>query len=536
MSTPQSTIYVCSGVRLDSRYTHTIFFDSVNEQRAYFMSKVVKQFSTYSYIRRSWNIKLQATMEQSKSWNYLFFHNGESGKWYYYFINSIEYVNDNTVELTLEMDVMQTYLPSLDYKLLPCFIERQHTKTDAIGDNTVPENLELGELASNGHYKLELTSLTEDGNQIDLTKLCILMMATQNPQTGTRVLASRIHGVFNGVGLYAVSIDKFARFGSLLKDLDKDVIISMWMYPEALVTIDTVEAPDGWEDENRIVHTVAGVQSVEFTVKKDKGLNGYTDVKNKKLFTYPFNFLYMTNNNGTSAMYQYERFKNDVCEFKVTGALSPDACIRLDPEYYNGQSLNYDEGLVLDGFPSCAWDVDAYKIWLASNQNQNKLATGMAGLSMVGGVLATAFGGLLGAGAGGSMFVSGASQIASMLAQKKDMQIQPPQSRGAHSASVNVANGYHTFTAIFKSVSKETARIIDDYFSMYGYRINAVQTPCLNARNHYTYIKTIDCQIQGQLCNEDIVKIESIFDKGITFWKRGDEVAEYGLANTNIPV
>lgn len=235
-------------------------------------------------------------------------------------------------------------------------------------------------------------------------------------------------------------------------------------------------------------------------------------------------------------MYQYERFYNDVCEFRVTGALSPDASIRLDPEYYNGSPINYDEGIVLEGFPSCAWDVDAYKIWLASNQNQNKLAVGMAGLSIVGGVAAMATGGMLGLGAGGSMAVTGATQIASLLAQKADMAVQPPQSRGAHSASVNVANGYHTFTAVFKSVSKETARIIDDYFSMYGYRINVVQTPVINARNHYTYIKTIDCQIQGQLCNEDIVKIESIFDKGITFWKRGDEVAEYGLANTNIPV
>ena len=542
MSTPQSTIYVCSGVRLDSRYNHTIYFDSRVEQRAYFMGKVVKQFSTYSYIRRNWAIKLQATMEQAKTWNYLFFHNGESGKWYYYFINSIEYVNDNTVELSLEMDVMQTYLPTtgseaLDYRLLPCFIERQHTESDEVGEHTLDEGLELGEITINGSF--EAVKFSDSGSYLgSLTDLCILIMATVDPSTGESVEGTYMNNVYSGLGIFAVSVDYHAKLSTLLSNLaeNTDAIVNMWMYPQCLIELASGE---DWTDSDNIIHPVESVQEFEFTVDKKMDIDGYTPI-NKKLYTYPFNFLYCTDNNGNAGVFHYERFSTDDCQFGVSGAISPDGGAHLSPLYYNGEPWNWEAGITLNSYPSCAWNADVYKIWLAQNQNQHGLSTAMSGLSIAGGAVASigslATGNILGAGAGVGAMVSGASSIANLVAQKKDMELQPPQARGTHSASVNVANSRNRFDFYFKSVKAEVAKVIDDYFSMYGYRINRVQTPRINVRNHYTYIKTIDCHIQGALCNEDIVKIESIFDKGITFWKRGDEVAEYGLANTNIPV
>ena len=115
MSNPQSIINICSGVRLNPSYEHTIYFDTATAQYNYFAGKVVKSFPAYSYLRKSWNIKVASTMEEAKTWTYLFFQNG-SGKLYFYFITNIEYVNDNTVELSLEIDVMQTYMFDYDYQ------------------------------------------------------------------------------------------------------------------------------------------------------------------------------------------------------------------------------------------------------------------------------------------------------------------------------------------------------------------------------------------------------------------------------------
>lgn len=549
MSTPATVINICSGVKLDPRYEHTIYFASASAQQTYFAGKVVKTLSAYSYVRRSWNLQVEATMSQARRWNYLWFENPQDAKRYYFFITQIEYKNDATVELTLEMDVIQSYL--FEFELLQCFIERQHTTTDEPGDNTLDEGLELGELVDN--YVQDATELTD---------LCVLVLATINPNyTETTqpvdALAGTYDGVFSGLKVWAVS--DFVKWGQQIEKLSAagfiDGIVNMWMYPKALVTLG---GENTWDDSD-ICKTVEGcganlennkVGRLIVPSARPDTIDGYTP-KNKKLLTYPYNFLYVSNNSGSSAVYRYERW-DDHPVFAVNGSLSPDGTTYLSPLDYNHVRVKYDwdmepvtdrrhfeQGLSLAGFPSCSWDSDMYKLWLAQNQNQH-LATNVAGGAMIAAgatTTAVAIGtgaGLLSGdvGRGAEMMANGAAQIGQLLAQKADMAITPPQARGNFAGSVTIANGKHTFSFYNKSVCAENARIIDDYFTMYGYKINRVQKPNINARPAYTYVKTIDCHIKGNMCTDDIIKIEKIFDKGITFWKNGDKVADYSQSNT----
>lgn len=536
MSTPQSRIYICNGVRLDNRYEHTITFDNVPAQHSFFMDKVVHTLSAYTYLRRTWNLKVAlpagTSMASAQNWNYLFFTNDNysdelANTYYYYFINHVEYVNDSTVELTLELDVMQTH--HFDFALQPCFVERHHTESDEVGEHLVAEDLELGDLVSEFAYDAE-----------DMKDLCILILSTYNPQTTgedqtATVLASCYDGVFSGLGVYAVNMESWQALGSklyLLSEAGKiDGIVSIWVYPKSLVELAEGETWDGLA----LCKGVAGTKKLPVTVaKKQSKLGNYTP-KNKKVLTYPFNFLYASNNAGTASVYRYERFTNDKCEFELSGALSPEGVARCTPQYYNGVANNYDEGITLAGYPTCAWNSDTYKIWLAQNQNTNNLSMATSGLSIAGGVATSvaglATGNLVLAGAGAMTAIHGGTQIASTLAAKKDMEVQPPQARGNFSSNVNVVNGKQLFSFYFKRVDDEHARIIDDYFTMYGYRINKKMTPNPKARPAYTYIKTIGCLIHGTMCTEDIVKIESIFDKGITFWRDGDQIGNYNQDN-----
>ena len=177
-------------------------------------------------------------------------------------------------------------------------------------------------------------------------------------------------------------------------------------------------------------------------------------------------------------------------------------------------------------------------MWLAQNQNQHQLATNTSVLKVAGGVVAgvagLATGSLIAAGSGAMTAVSGAQQIAGLLAQKADMEIQPPQARGSFSSNVNMTAGLHTFSFYRKSIDAEHARIIDDYFTMYGYKVNRVKTPAIHARENFTYVKTVGCKIQSDMCIEDVVKIENIFDHGITFWTNGDRIGDYSQSNNPI--
>ena len=201
------------------------------------------------------------------------------------------------------------------------------------------------------------------------------------------------------------------------------------------------------------------------------------------------------------------------------------------PLNYNGEQHAYEHGLTLGSFPTCAWNQDVYKLWLAQNQNQQDLSMALSVLSVAGGIAGAVATGGAGAMLGLGGAVSGAQNIASILAQRRDMAIQPPQSKGQSSTSINTVAGFQTFTLKTKTLTKEMARIIDDFFTMYGYKINRVQKPNLKARPAFTYIKTVDCHIDTNICAEDAVKIESLFDKGITFWVDGDKVADYTQNN-----
>jgi len=541
MSTPQSTIYICSGVRLDNRYEHSIYFESATAQQEYFAGKVVKTFSAYSYLRKSWPLQVEATMEQARKWSYLYFRNG-TGKYYYYFITNVEYKNDNMVELALDLDVVQTYLEEIKSGLLPSFIERQHTTTDVIGEYTVEEGLDVGELTTNG------TAVLDPG------KLAIMVMCTINPNVTdenlvTNAKAYLYNRVFSGVKIWAINPDKWVAWGNQLETLDNigqtESITSMWMYPKELIELG---GGTTWEDEDIALPVERAKSQSEGALsyslpKQQSTLDGYSP-KNKKLLCYPYNFAYCTNNEGTHAVYRYERFTSADMPFSVSGSLNPGGGIHLTPKMYDGLLSNYNAGMNLTGFPTCAWNSDSYKLWLAQNQGQNTLGYLTGALKIAGGVGAAIGSGLLattgvgavpgiaGATAGISTAVSGAQQIAGMLAQNHDKDVVPPQANGSYSSSVNITDNQLGFTFYYKSVTYETARILDDYFTMYGYRLNRVQKPNLKARPNFTYIKTVGCNLKGDFCNADLTQIQSIFDKGVTFWVNGDRIADYSQTNT----
>lgn len=534
MGAAQSQIYICKNVNLNSSYEHTIYFPSRQAQKDFFASKAVKSFFAYSFLRRTWPIKVMATMEEAQGWSYLYFRNSTNHKTYYYFIDSVEYISETTVQLNLEMDVLQTYL--FDWNLLPCFIERQHTETDNFGEHTLDEGLEVGDLKLYG------------GIVADPGPLCIMVMCTINPNAMnaaevTDALPYMYNGVFSGVKIWAIPNKKWVNWGVQLDALDTlgqaDSIISMWMYPQSLVKLG---GESTWDDTDLAKPVEAAVtikdapstMAFPFTGKVD----GYTP-RNKKVLCYPYNFIYATNHAGTSAVYRLEAFPDPQnATFLMCGSLSADGGVMLVPDSYNGCTPNYHEGIFMGGYPTCAWDTDYYKVWLAQNQNQHALAVSTAGLQVLGGA-AAGIGGLLTgnlavAAGGAGTAISGASRIGQMIAQQRDMEIMPPQARGNLSASVNIANGQQIFGLYQKSVTAERARVIDDYFTMYGYKINRVQTPNLAARPGFTYVKTVGCHVIGgshDICNEDALKIESIFDKGVTWWRDPATMCNYNQDN-----
>ena len=496
---------------LTNDYRHTIYFNSLAEQRSYFSTRVAKTFTDYTYLRKNWSIKVVAKYETAESWSYLYFRNKDDGKYYYYFITEVKYLSDETVELVLEMDVMQTYM--FDYNLSPCFVDREHSVTDYLWDNTIDEGLELGNYVNN--------SVVEDENLKNNNMVLILSGVDLKSGTFDTLTSGVVLGnVYSGLKVYAVHLTSIEK---LIYDLGAkiDGIVSMWTFPEKLI---------GYKSTDTSPFEVTGGRSYEFTVNRPTVLDGYIP-KNNKLYAYPYSYLYVSNNLGSSAIYRWERFLDGANKFEVEGAPLPDGGAKLVPKNYNGSGYNHEEGLVLTGFPTVPFNADTYKIWLAQNQNQRTLTnitsvgSQAIGLGMVAAGLAT-MNPMLAMG-GGGMILSGSTNIASQIAQQKDMEKYPPQSRGSLSATINSVIDQFTFSYYTKSITAERAKIIDEYFTMYGYKTQRVKVPNRNVRKKFTYTKTVGCHITGNLCASDIVKIQSIYDNGITFWSKQSTVGDY---------
>ena len=101
-----------------------------------------------------------------------------------------------------------------------------------------------------------------------------------------------------------------------------------------------------------------------------------------------------------------------------------------------------------------------------------------------------------------------------------------------NNGSANVAMGKQNFYYGRAHVTRDMARVIDDYFSMFGYSTNRLKKPNRNGRPHWNYVKTIGCNVHGSIPADDLRRICENYDRGITFWKNASEVGNYGLDNS----
>ena len=67
------------------------------------------------------------------------------------------------------------------------------------------------------------------------------------------------------------------------------------------------------------------------------------------------------------------------------------------------------------------------------------------------------------------------------------------------------------------SCRKDYAIMIDNFFSMFGYKVNAMKVPNVTGRRYWNYVKCIQANITGDIPQDDMNEIKSIFNAGCTF-------------------
>lgn len=122
---------------------------------------------------------------------------------------------------------------------------------------------------------------------------------------------------------------------------------------------------------------------------------------------------------------------------------------------------------------------------------------------------------------------------ASAVAKKQDITHLPNSAHGnAICDGMNYARNIAGFILRQFGLTAENAKRVDQYFDKYGYAWNKVYTPSRQNRKHWSYLKTVGCNIKGNMNQADLITIKGIYDNGITTWNNLEEVGNYSLDNT----
>ena len=302
------------------------------------------------------------------------------------------------------------------------------------------------------------------------------------------------------------------------------------------------------------------------TVPINATLDGYTP-KNNKMFVGPYNYFTITNNSGSIVEFYYEDFRSTP-DFAVDGSFEQGCNVMCYPT--NSKSTTstaaimsgdgWTEGLLGGKLPQVSWTSDYYLNWEAQNGKNVEIQTGLAAAGMalnIGGGLLGAAGQnwgmrdtavqrgympdeepMVGSNAGGMLggVLNFASQLSNTMNTVRKAKMVPPQAKGtASTGTLSYATGNATkFTARKMSVRYEYAKMIDDYFTAVGYKVNEFKIPNFTGRANWNYVKTIGFNCEGDVPEGDLQEYKNIFNNGVTLWHNPSTFMDYSQNNNII--
>lgn len=509
-------------VRFDATKEHQLTFSDIQAQKTFFDNLQGLVLSDFTYQRKDSVIRYPALYEDIEKYNYCIYCNeAQSNKYYYCYITNMKYINDEMTEITIETDVFQTWQFDIIYKTM--FVEREHVNSDVIGEHTVPEGLETGEYIVNSSTDLQ-----------GMNDFCYVLYSTKNLSTGADVdeptnmggipVSKRVYVCKDYQTLYSL-IDSLPAL-----QISTNAITNIYMLPKNCIDFDFTQSVLHFSGQNIPVTSA-------FQISKPYDLDGYVP-KNAKLFTYPYCYLAVSNNIGLTNILHYEKFKNQDCTFNFYGIPSQNSSAKIVPVNYGKVNQEVEnEGIISGKLPTLDWNSDYYSNWLLSNSASNNNKLGIGSLSTIAGIGGIALGALTGGitlvlgGIAG--VIGGMNSITSTLAQDSDKQMIPNSSYGnGTGGDITTAMGKNCFEFYQYTIKEEYARIIDKYFSMAGYKVNALKLPNITGRQNWNFVKTIDCNIEGtEIPEKDINELKKMFDKGITFWHNYSTFRDYSQDN-----
>lgn len=554
---PQTVIHLLANVGIVD-YSNQRYLPTQKKQEEYFLTKIAHTFNNFRYIRQNHSIYVNMPYVDllAEGVDYAMFKNANfESNWVYCFVTSLNYVNDSTTEVVLEVDAWQTFCYLCDFG--KCMIVRSHVD-DVRGKYTFPEGLETGDyvITHTTNHKIGFDSVLV-GSSVDLSED---FGTVKNPEihasTGTK-----LEDVQTGLNYYYTT--NIRHIFNKLKDrpwISQNILFAIQV-PSSLMKVAKLTALDGFTSVYKVENfetdpITAWINISDFT-------QYFPRYKNKKLYSYPYSFIEVSSNTGSVIILKPE-LMNDELRIGMYPVLGSKPRIVFAPTNYANQNDNgmtisgnmiYGEGLsmslVNDLFPEIAMVSDMSLLYEAQNANTTQLANNIAeynkmeslymgaiegGASAVSNLLRGNITGAVGSLYGGAKSIYEGQKNNEIMVRKNLAKIKDSQLVSPNVANLAGGNYFNTkyningLTIKWKTIKQEYANKIDEYFTRYGYLLNIIDEPYkyLRGNIYFNYIQTDGCIVRAGIPTEYAKIIEGMFDNGVTLWHNtATEIGDY---------
>lgn len=546
--------------------TNQIYFDNATHQNQYFTSRVYKTSNNLTYQRDYQVYALQAEYDNTiTSCNYLRYRNNNYGnKWFYAFITSIRYVNPNTVYIDFILDAYQTFMFDITWK--DCFIERSHVRDDTLGAHTLDEGIHVGNRYSK-EVNVSWPGTDVFAGNVNVVPIIFLAAAYVFPSSGDpteRIITANVQGTPTTLAVWFPNFDviktaplfQMQQFLKLLQNSSKsNAIVASVAIPEHIArgTWNTMKGVEGAitevQADPKAIESGAYLQisnqqfidSVNATLTLTP-LMSYTP-RNKKLYCYPFTYFVLSSNQGENVTIKTEwlpETQPPVGDPDRELKLSLSANISPDSSYFckvtNANSTSRALTCTMAQLPQVATASSTYANWLAGHMASITSGILANGLQIFGGTAATVSGAGASAGIGG--ITSGVNGIIGTIGNLIDAEKMPAALNSSGGSTGNAAINNRRFSLYQQVLNPDMYASIDQFFDMYGYKVNMNGTPDFYCRAYWQYFKIPIVNITGNVPAEYMNQIKSTFQNGVTLWNysAGDGVDVGNYRNGYNPI
>ena len=531
---PNGQIRFLSGVPIDENYENSLDFLTLEAQTNYFLSIVpIHQMIGCTRIRDG-VIAVNALADDLLTADYMMFQNTNfSNKWFYAFITNVEYVNNKMTYIYYTIDDIQTWM--FDVELEECYVEREHTTTDGLFEHLIDEGIATSEYVTLHEESKEYKGMTA------LMFVASSLVVDPTMESGYRPEAIGCmarQGNLNGVGVHGFYVrNSDGTWNTSAIDLlsadvkkyvdsnNKDSIVNIVMYPTDLLKFESSGGPlDEYAKSDEFLYFD--------NFNGSTSLNGYVP-KNKKLYNSPYSVFEVVLSDGQKCVLQPEMIESSPRPYvQIFSNVSPNPSMLVVPHNYKGDSIAWDKSMSMNAFPQVAVSIDGYEAWVASGGLDNwrldmyKNAFGDS-LGMVGSALNRNAQGVA------SGAISTVADIGQSIIDINIAKSLPSEIKGSVNTTPLTAYSRLQVLVKRKSLKSDVIKTIDNYFTMFGYKVNKIKTPSRRNRPHYTYVKTRGCKVVGGAPSDAIERIQNIYDNGIRFWVSASEVGKYTTINNS---